>query len=123
MISSKDIASLYAQIDKYWHPHVVESLNGQEVKIAKGKGAFDWHSHPQEDELFIVWRGTLYIELREGTVSIPTGSMYLVPRGVEHRPYTEADQEVWIMMMEPAGTLNTGDRQTEKAVAAPPRLT
>lgn len=122
MISSKDIASLYKQIDQYWYPHVVESLNGQEVKIAKVKGAFDWHSHPQEDELFIVWQGTLYIELREGTARIPTGSMYLVPRGVEHRPYTEDEQEVWIMMMEPVGTLNTGDRQTAKTVAAPPRL-
>ena len=122
MIPSKDIHALYAQIGRYWYPHVVESLNGQEVKIAKVKGTFDWHSHEQEDELFIVWKGTLYIELREGTVRIPTGHMHLIPRGQEHRPYTADEEEVWIMMLEPAGTLNTGDKQTDKTVAAPPRL-
>ena len=122
MYKSQDILSKFKQVQDYWHPHIIEELNGQHVKIAKVKGEFDWHSHPHEDELFIVWKGTLHIALRDGEVSIPTGSFYTIPKGVEHKPYTDPDTEVWIMMMEPIGTLNTGDQQTEKTVATPPRL-
>lgn len=117
-----DILSKFEQIKDHWHPHVIAALNGQEVKIAKVRDSFDWHKHPEEDELFIVWKGTLFIELEEDTVSIPTGHMHIVPAGQMHRPFTLDGEEVWIMMMEPAGTLNTGDRRTGKTVDSPPKL-
>lgn len=117
-----DILSKFPLIKDYWHPHIIGELNGQDVKIARVCGSFDWHNHPAEDELFIVWKGTLFIELEDKTIEIPTGHMHIIPKGQLHRPFTKEEEEVWIMMMEPAGTLNTGDRQTDKTVANPPRL-
>ena len=97
----------FASFDEHWSPRIVAELNGQHVKIAKVQGEFVWHRHDDEDELFLVHRGHLRLELRDGTVELGPGEMLVVPRGVEHRPV--ADEEVEMVMFEPAGTLNTGN--------------
>ncbi len=96
----------FDQISTYWDPHIIGSLNNQLVKIAKVKGTFTWHSHAEEDELFFVVKGCLHIELRETTVELSPGELYIVPKGVEHRP--SAPEETWIMLFEPVSTVNTG---------------
>lgn len=97
----------FATFDEHWSPRIVAELNGQHVKIAKVQGEFVWHRHEHEDELFLVHRGRLRIELRDGAVELGPGEMFVVPRGVEHRPV--AEREVEMVMFEPAGTLNTGN--------------
>ena len=109
-----------ALIKKYWDPHIVGELNGQEVKLAKVKGAFIWHSHQNEDELFLVLEGVLRLELRDGVVTLKPGEFYIVPRGVEHRP--AAEEEVHLLMFEPASTLNTGNVRNERTVEKPHRI-
>jgi mannose-6-phosphate isomerase-like protein (cupin superfamily) len=106
-----------SRISEYWDPRVVGELNGQQVKLAKLKGAFFWHHHQNEDELFLVLRGTLDLELRDGTVTLGPGEMYIVPRGVEHRPV--AREEVHLLLFEPASTLNTGNVENERTVRNP----
>jgi mannose-6-phosphate isomerase-like protein (cupin superfamily) len=109
-----------ALIPAYWDPHVVGALNGQEVKLAKVKGEFLWHRHENEDELFLVLKGTLDLELRSGTVSLGAGEFFIVPRGVEHRPV--AREEVHLLLFEPASTLNTGNVINERTVEKPRTL-
>ncbi len=107
-----NLAEKFARVDDHWHPRIVGALNGQHVKVAKLLGAFDWHKHDEEDELFLVVRGTLRMELRSGDVTIGEGEFFIVPRGVEHRPV--ADSEVHVVLFEPAGTRNTGNVTTER---------
>lgn len=95
----------------YWHPRIVAELNGQQVKLVKLKGEFSWHKHDLEDELFYVLSGTLKLEFRDRTVSLIENEFIVVPRGIEHRPV--ADEEVSVMLFEPATTLNTGDKKNE----------
>lgn len=110
----------FASVHDHWQPRIVGELNGQHVKIAKVRGEFLWHHHEAEDELFLVHRGTLRIELRDRTLTLGPGDMTIVPRGVEHRPV--ADEEVELVMFEPAGTLNTGNVLNERTVAELERL-
>ncbi len=112
-----NLAEKLKRIDSYWAPRIVGELNGQHVKLAKVRGAFDWHRHANEDELFLVLRGRLRLELRDGVVELGEGEMGIVPRGVEHRPVAEA--EVHILLFEPAGTLNTGDVHSERTIENP----
>ena len=109
-----DLAEKLASFDERWSPRIVVELNGQQVKLAKLDGAFVWHSHAEEDELFLVLKGELTIELRDGAVVLGPGQMAVVPRGVEHRPV--ADGEVHLLLFEPAGTLNTGNVRNERTV-------
>lgn len=109
-----NLASKYELFDDLWTPHIVASLNGQDVKIAKVKGDFVWHDHADEDELFFVIQGTLYIELRDGLKKLSQGEMIKIPKGVEHRPY--APEECWIMLFEPQSTLHTGDLESDLTV-------
>ena len=95
----------------YWNPRIVGELNGQHVKLAKIKGEFIWHSHEHEDELFYVVKGILKIEFRDRSVELKQGDMIIVPKGVEHKP--SAEEEVHIMMFEPASTINTGNIENE----------
>ncbi len=95
----------------HWSPKIVGELNGQHVKLAKLKGEFVWHKHDNEDELFFVIKGSFKMEYRDKTVVINENEFLIVPKGVEHRPV--ADQEVSIMLFEPATTLNTGDTEGE----------
>lgn len=102
-----DLAHAFASIREHFAPHVAAELNGQMVKLVKFAGPFVWHSHPNEDELFLVWRGNFRMELRDRIEELSPGQMLLIPRGVEHRPV--ASSEVEVILFEPAGTLNTGD--------------
>tara|TARA_B100000965_G_scaffold401970_1_gene426927 strand:- start:3196 stop:3657 length:462 start_codon:yes stop_codon:yes gene_type:complete len=111
---SKNIEEKFRLITDYWKPGIVAELNGQLVKLAKLKGAFVWHSHAHEDELFYVHKGTLYMEFRDKTEVVHPGEIIVVPRGVEHNPYTRDDEEVWVMLFEPAATLHTGEVTHEK---------
>ena len=115
-----DLAEKLAGFDERWSPRIVAELNGQHVKLVKLEGEFIWHSHAEEDELFLVLKGQLTIELRDGAVVLGPGQMAVVPRGVQHRPV--ADGEVHVLLFEPAGTLNTGDVRNERTVEEPKRL-
>ena len=99
-------------IREYWEPKIVAELNGQHVKLAKIAGEFIWHSHEQEDELFLVLRGRMTMEFRDRKVALEPGDVLVVPRGVEHRPV--AEEETHILMFEPAGTRNTGNVRDER---------
>ena len=114
------IAEKFAAFSDHWHPRVVAELNGQQVKLTKFRGEFVWHHHEHEDELFLVHRGVLRMEFRDHTVVLGAGDFLIVPRGVEHRPV--ADEEVEVLLFEPAGTLNTGNVRDARTVDAPERL-
>ena len=101
-----NLAEKFAQFHDHWHPRIIGELNDQYVKIAKIEGAFIWHSHAQEDELFVVIEGKLLMDFRDRTVEVTPGELLIVPRGVEHRPRTEG--ETRIMLIEPKTTVNTG---------------
>ncbi|HET6617389.1 MAG TPA: cupin domain-containing protein [Gemmatimonadota bacterium] len=115
-----DLAEKLSRIDERWSPRIVAELNGQHVKLVKLEGEFVWHSHAEEDELFLVLSGQLRIELRDGAVVLGPGQMVVVPRGIEHRPVAEG--EVHVLLFEPAGTLNTGNVRNERTVEAPERI-
>ena len=108
------------QFSERWSPRIVGELNGQHVKLAKLEGEFVWHHHEREDELFLVLRGHLSIELRDRTIELDAGEFFIVPRGVEHRPVARA--ETHVLLLEPASTLNTGNVRNERTVANPERL-
>ncbi|MEU9801782.1 cupin domain-containing protein [Streptomyces sp. NPDC051000] len=103
-----DIARKLAAFTEHWAPRRIARVNDYEVKIAKLRGEFVWHAHEDTDELFLVVAGTLTIRLRDGDVVLGPGELYVVPRGVEHCP--AAAEEVSILLFEPTGTTNTGDR-------------
>ncbi|MBK8062464.1 MAG: cupin domain-containing protein [Gemmatimonadetes bacterium] len=107
-----NLADKFSRFADYWHPRIVGELNGQHVKVAKLLGEFDWHFHADEDELFLVIQGTLTMQLRDGDVTIGAGEFFIVPRGVEHRPV--AEEEVHVVLFEPASTFHTGNVATEK---------
>lgn len=109
-----DIAAKLATFTEHWKPKIVGELNGQEVKLAKFRGAFVWHHHEHEDELFLVIDGRFRMELRDRSIDLEAGQFLIVPRGVEHRPV--ADEEVSILLFEPAGTLNTGNVRSARTV-------
>lgn len=115
-----DLAEKLSRIDERWSPRIVAELNGQHVKLVKLEGEFVWHSHAEEDELFLVLSGQLRIELRDGAEVLGPGQMVVVPRGIEHRPVAEG--EVHVLLFEPAGTLNTGNVRNERTVEAPERI-
>ena len=96
----------------YWNPRVIGELNGQFVKAVKLKGDFVWHRHDTEDELFLIIKGTLRMEFRDRVEQVNEGEFIIVPRGVEHRPV--ANDEVHLLLFEPASTLNTGNVENEK---------
>jgi mannose-6-phosphate isomerase-like protein (cupin superfamily) len=98
-----------------WHPRIAGELNGQHVKLAKLQGTFIWHQHEREDEMFLVVKGRLVMEFRHASVIVEEGEFIIVPRGVEHRP--GADEEVQVLLFEPAGTRNTGEVEDEHTVA------
>ncbi|HEX8071839.1 MAG TPA: cupin domain-containing protein [Pyrinomonadaceae bacterium] len=96
-----------ALFSEHWRPKIVGELNGQQVRLAKLKGAFVWHKHDAEDELFLVLAGRLRLEFRDRAVWLDVGEFLIVPRGVEHRPV--ADEEASVLLFEPASVVNTGD--------------
>lgn len=100
--------------NEHWSPKIVGELNNQHVKLAKLKGEFVMHKHDNEDELFYVIEGHLFIELRDKTLELGPGEFVIIPKGVEHKPY--APEEVSIMLFEPASTVNTGNAESELTV-------
>lgn len=102
----------FEQITEHWSPKVVGELNGQQVKLAKLKGEFVFHRHDEEDEAFFVLKGNLRMVFRDKTLELTEGEMLVVPKGVEHLPV--AEEEVWVMLFEPASTLNTGNIINER---------
>jgi mannose-6-phosphate isomerase-like protein (cupin superfamily) len=99
-----------AAFSEHWSPKIVERFNGHDVMVVKVKGEFVWHSHDDTDDFFMVIKGRLTIQLRDGDVHLGPGDLYIVPKGVEHRPV--ADEEVHMLLIEPIGTPNTGDDTT-----------
>ena len=110
-MSTVNLAQKLATIDDHWNPRIVGELNGQQVKLVKFLGPFTWHHHDAEDELFFVVRGRFRMEYRDRHEWIEQGEFLIVPRGVEHRPV--ADEEVEVLLFEPASTLNTGNVRNE----------
>lgn len=111
VVNLKEKLSLFSD---HWSPKVVGELNGQQVKLAKLQGEFVWHSHANEDELFFVLKGTLLMKFRDRDVEVNPGEFIIVPHGVEHCPV--AEEEVEVMLFEPASTLNTGEERNERTV-------
>lgn len=105
------IAEKLKLFSEYWSPKIVGELNGQLVKLVKFQGEFVWHKHENEDELFLVVEGVLKMELRDKIIEIHKNEFLIVPRGTEHRPI--ADEEVSVLLFEPASTLNTGNTENE----------
>ena len=110
-----NLAEKLALINEHWRPKVVGELNGQEVKLVKFQGEFPWHHHENEDEMFMALKGSFRIEFRDKTVELNEGEFVIVPRGVEHRPV--ADEEVEVLLFEPANVQNTGNIEDEKFTA------
>ena len=109
-----NLSEKFSLINDHWNPRIAGELNGQQVKLAKFKGAFDWHHHENEDELFYVVRGSFNMEFRDKTVTVNEGEFLIVPRMTEHRP--NATEEVEVMLFEPASTINTGNIINKKTV-------
>jgi mannose-6-phosphate isomerase-like protein (cupin superfamily) len=105
-----NLAEKLSLFSEHFSPRIVARYNGNDVMVAKVKGEFVWHSHPDTDDFFLVLKGRLTIKLRDGDVTLGPGELYVVPRGVEHCPV--ADEEVHLLLIEPAGTPNTGDVAT-----------
>ena len=106
-----NIAEKFATFSDHWSPRIVAQLNDYHVKLAKVEGRFPWHKHDETDELFLVIKGVLFIDLRDGeteeTIELGEGELYVVPKGTAHAPHAET--ECHILLLEPAGTVNTGD--------------
>jgi len=100
------------RITETWQPRVIAEMNDYQFKVVKLHGDFVWHSHADTDETFIVLDGELRIDFRDGPLTLRAGELYVVPRGVEHKPY--AEREVQVMLIEPRGVLNTGDQGGER---------
>lgn len=103
---------LAAGLTEYWSPRVVAELDDNYVKVAKIEGVFGWHAHPDEDELFLILKGRLRIEMEDGAVELDEGEIYVVPKGVRHNPV--AEQECHVLLIEKKTTLHTGDTVTER---------
>ena len=114
-----DVVNLQQKLDSFtetWNPKVVGALNGQYVKVAKLEGEFAWHSHADEDEMFLVMHGDLVLEFRDRSVTVKPGEFCIVPRGVEHRPI--ASELVSIVLFEPQSVRNTGDAVDDRTIEA-----
>jgi mannose-6-phosphate isomerase-like protein (cupin superfamily) len=111
-----NLESKLATFTEYYQPRTVAQFNGHDIMVVKLKGPFVWHKHDDTDDFFLVLKGRLTIELRDGSVSLGPGELFVVPKGVEHRPV--AAEEVHLLLIEPTGTPNTGDART----AAPRRV-
>jgi mannose-6-phosphate isomerase-like protein (cupin superfamily) len=115
-----NLAEKFSGFHTHWDPKIVGELNGQHVKLVKFKGEFVWHQHDDEDELFLVVKGSFRMEFRDRTVELEEGEFIIVPRRTEHRPV--ADEEVQVLLFEPASTVNTGNVESDRTVREPERM-
>ena len=111
MLKAININDKLNKFSDLWSPRVIAEMNDYQFKLAKVKGEFVWHSHNETDETFIVLDGELLIEFRDKKIKLNKGELYIVPKGVEHKPY--AENECHIMLIEPKGIINTGDKSTK----------
>ncbi len=109
-MSAVNLAEKLGSFSEHWSPRVVADFNGHDVMVVKVQGEFNWHSHPDTDDFFLVLKGSITIRLRDRDVSLGPGELFVVPKGVEHCPVAEEEAEV--LLIEPAGTPNTGDHAT-----------
>lgn len=105
--SSINFKGKFSKFDNQWSPRVIAEMNDYQFKLVRVEGEFVWHDHPDTDEVFIVIEGSLDIEFRDGKVTLNTGEMYVIPKGVEHKPV--AKKQCKVMLVEPKGVVNTGD--------------
>ena len=110
MTGKINLAEKLATFGQHWSPQTVALFNGHDIMVVKVQGEFNWHSHPDTDDFFLVLKGEIEIELRDRTVNLKAGEMFVVPKGVEHRPV--AQEEAHLLLIEPTGTPNTGDPAT-----------
>jgi mannose-6-phosphate isomerase-like protein (cupin superfamily) len=115
LIEKVTLIEKFASFTEHWRPKIVGELNGQEVKVVKFKGEFVWHQHEHADEMFLVWRGRMRVEFRDGAVELAPGEFLIVPRGLEHR--TAAEEETEVVLFEPAATRNTGNVSDDRFTA------
>jgi mannose-6-phosphate isomerase-like protein (cupin superfamily) len=113
-IETVNLAEKFARFSDHWSPKIAADLNESYVKLAKLQGAFVWHDHPDEDELFLVVKGRLRIDLRDGAVHVGPGEFVVIPKGVEHCPV--AEEEVHVVLVEPKTTVNTGSVRDARTV-------
>jgi mannose-6-phosphate isomerase-like protein (cupin superfamily) len=105
-----NLSEKFSTFTEQWSPKIVAKLNDYDILIAKVEGEFNWHNHPDTDEMFMVIEGEITIEMKDGNVTLKPGELYVVPKGKEHRPVAKAEAK--IMLFEPAGVPNTGDPAT-----------
>lgn len=110
-----NLAEKYGRFADQWSPRVIAALNDYQVKLAKIQGEFVWHDHAETDELFLVVKGEMTIELRDGSVTLREGELFVVPKGVEHKPY--AEEECHLLLIEPRGVVNTGETASNLTAA------
>ncbi len=110
MLDKIDLAGKLATFSEHWSPRTVAEYNGHDVMVVKVEGELVWHKHDETDDFFLVLKGVLDIELRDRTVTLHPGEMFIVPKGVEHRPV--AREEAHLLLIEPTGTPNTGNART-----------
>lgn len=111
-----DVREKFERFSDQWAPKIIAQLNDYHFKLARIEGEFVWHSHPETDEVFYVVEGSMVLQLRDRELSLEPGQLFVVPRGIEHKLY--AEHECLIMLVEPAGTVNTGDAGGERTVRA-----
>ena len=104
-----------AKFSEHWTPKIIAEMNDYQFKLVKIKGDFVWHNHPDTDEVFIVIEGSMKIEFKDGVIELNEGEMYVVPKGVEHKPF--AEKECKVLLVEPRGVVNTGDAEGELTAA------
>ena len=119
-VDKVNLLQKFSLFHEHWKPKIVGDVNDHLIKVVKFKGDFVWHSHEHEDELFLVVRGRMRMGLRTGDVELSEGELFIVPKGTEHRPV--ADEECWVVLMEPRTTLNTGDVRNERTVEVLERI-
>ncbi len=115
-MESINIKEKLSKFNKQWHPHRIATVDDNQIYLAKLSGDFVWHKHDDEDELFQVVKGTLYMKFRDKTVKVEAGELIVVPKGVEHCPSTQNDEEVHVLLFEKASTKHTGEIQSERTV-------
>lgn len=121
-MKSINIKQKHSEFNKQWHPHQIAIVDDMQVLLAKLQGEFVWHAHENEDELFQVIKGTLYMQFRDRTEVVREGEIIVVPKGVEHNPMTKNNEEVHVLLFEKTNTAHTGGVQHEKTQTVYPKI-
>lgn len=119
-VQKVNLSEIFQRFDDFWSPKIIGEVNDFHVKLVKVEGEFIWHQHESEDELFLVVKGQLTIQLRNEELVLEEGELVIIPRSVEHRPV--ADKETHLLVFEPASTINTGNVTDERTIEKPERL-